>query len=136
MITSICFSIYQFTYCHFYVSTIWKFNICLCSLYARCLLFSTVTVSSFLQFKRLLITLRSPSQDFLFIAYYITFLISVSNVCRLNPFLVLFTYQYNTPCLIVITSNSHSLHFLFKQNPLFCLFYALHFYPYILVHFV
>jgi hypothetical protein len=42
----------------------------------------------FLAVPRLLITFRPPSQDFLFIAYYvyITFLMSISNVCSFIPF--------------------------------------------------
>ena len=62
-----------------------------CSLYAHCPLCSTVTVRPILQFKVLLMTLRSLLLDFCFVAYDVTLLSPTSNVCSLNPFLILFT---------------------------------------------
>ena len=50
LITSSCFSVFQFTYCHLYIYITWWFTICFCSLYAHCTLFSNVIVCSILQF--------------------------------------------------------------------------------------
>jgi len=128
LITSICFSLYQFTYCQFYVYTIWRFNIWFCCL------------SAFLhchcQFKRLLITFRPTSQDCLFIAYYVNFLISISNVCSFNPFLVLFTYSTNTFVSLLLQAISIRFSFDLNNTSFFVCFMCFIFYPFILVRFV
>jgi hypothetical protein len=87
-----------------YLFIIWWF-----SLYTHCPLFSTVTVCSILQFKVFLIIFIPPLQDFLFVAYYVTFPISNQSCLWFEPLFCSIHFLMKFLCFIVTISNFHLL---------------------------